>query len=57
MDTQVRTDPTACRDAGQWLRDAAEDREPGLSPEQALGGAPATEQQRFSVPRILGDEQ
>jgi aspartyl-tRNA(Asn)/glutamyl-tRNA(Gln) amidotransferase subunit C len=31
--------------------------EPGLTPEQALGGAPETEQQRFSVPRILGDEQ
>lgn len=31
--------------------------EPCLSPEQALSGAPAQEQQRFSVPRILGDEQ
>ena len=30
---------------------------PSLSAEQALSGAPATEQQRFSVPRILGDEQ
>ena len=30
---------------------------PGLSPEEALSGAPASEQQRFSVPRILGDEQ
>ncbi|MGI8644882.1 MAG: Asp-tRNA(Asn)/Glu-tRNA(Gln) amidotransferase subunit GatC [Nocardioides sp.] len=30
---------------------------PGLSAEQALAGAPAQEQQRFSVPRILGDEQ
>jgi aspartyl-tRNA(Asn)/glutamyl-tRNA(Gln) amidotransferase subunit C len=30
---------------------------PGLSPEQALSGAPEVEQQRFSVPRILGDEQ
>lgn len=30
---------------------------PGLSADQALSGAPATEQQRFSVPRILGDEQ
>jgi aspartyl-tRNA(Asn)/glutamyl-tRNA(Gln) amidotransferase subunit C len=28
-----------------------------LTPEQALSGAPAQEQQRFSVPRILGDEQ
>ena len=30
---------------------------PGLTAEQALSGAPAHEQQRFSVPRILGDEQ
>ncbi len=31
--------------------------EPCLTPDQALSGAPAQEQQRFSVPRILGDEQ
>ncbi len=30
---------------------------PSLTPEQALSGAPAVESQRFSVPRILGDEQ
>lgn len=30
---------------------------PGLTAAQALSGAPAQEQQRFSVPRILGDEQ
>ncbi len=30
---------------------------PGLTAEQALAGAPAVDQQRFSVPRILGDEQ
>ena len=30
---------------------------PGLTAEQALAMAPATDQQRFSVPRILGDEQ
>jgi len=30
---------------------------PCLTPEQALSGAPAVEEQRFSVPRILGDEQ
>ena len=30
---------------------------PGLTPEQALSGAPAVEEQRFSVPRILGEEQ
>ena len=27
---------------------------PGLSADEALSGAPAQEQQRFSVPRILG---
>ncbi|MEP6815215.1 MAG: Asp-tRNA(Asn)/Glu-tRNA(Gln) amidotransferase subunit GatC [Marmoricola sp.] len=31
--------------------------EPCLTAEQALSGAPRVEQQRFSVPRILGDEQ
>ncbi|MCF2528631.1 MULTISPECIES: Asp-tRNA(Asn)/Glu-tRNA(Gln) amidotransferase subunit GatC [Streptomycetaceae] len=30
---------------------------PGLTPEQALSGAPAAEDQRFRVPRILGEEQ
>ncbi len=30
---------------------------PGLTPEEALAGAPESDQQRFSVPRILGDEQ
>lgn len=30
---------------------------PCLTAEQALSGAPASEQQRFSVPKILGDEQ
>ncbi|MCB0908969.1 MAG: Asp-tRNA(Asn)/Glu-tRNA(Gln) amidotransferase subunit GatC [Nocardioidaceae bacterium] len=30
---------------------------PGLTPDEALSGAPEAEQQRFSVPRILGDEQ
>jgi len=29
---------------------------PGLTPEEALSGAPEVEQQRFSVPRILGEE-
>ena len=29
---------------------------PGLTPEQALSGAPDADQQRFSVPRILGEE-
>jgi aspartyl-tRNA(Asn)/glutamyl-tRNA(Gln) amidotransferase subunit C len=29
---------------------------PGLTPEEALSGAPAVEDQRFRVPRILGEE-
>ena len=29
---------------------------PGLTPEEALAGAPEADQQRFSVPRILGEE-
>lgn len=29
---------------------------PGLTPEQALSGAPAVEAQRFKVPQILGEE-
>jgi aspartyl-tRNA(Asn)/glutamyl-tRNA(Gln) amidotransferase subunit C len=29
---------------------------PGLTAEQALSGAPETEGQRFSVPRILGED-
>lgn len=28
----------------------------GLTPEEALAGAPASEEQRFLVPRILGEE-
>ena len=31
--------------------------EPSLTAEQALSGAPASEDQRFLVPKILGDEQ
>ena len=31
--------------------------EPCLTAEEALSGAPEQEQQRFAVPRILGDEQ
>ena len=30
---------------------------PGLTPAEALAGAPEQERQRFLVPRILGDEQ
>lgn len=29
---------------------------PSLSPQEALSGAPAQEQQRFKVPQILGEE-
>lgn len=29
---------------------------PGLTADEALSGAPEAEQQRFSVPRILGEE-
>ena len=29
---------------------------PCLSPEDALSGAPATQDQRFRVPRILGED-
>ncbi|MEP6666358.1 MAG: Asp-tRNA(Asn)/Glu-tRNA(Gln) amidotransferase subunit GatC [Nocardioidaceae bacterium] len=34
----------------------ADESRPSLTPEEALAGAPAVEQQRFSVPRILGEE-
>lgn len=30
---------------------------PGLDPESALAEAPSSEQSRFAVPRILGEEQ
>ncbi|HYH35104.1 MAG TPA: Asp-tRNA(Asn)/Glu-tRNA(Gln) amidotransferase subunit GatC [Nocardioides sp.] len=30
---------------------------PGLTADEALSGAPEAEQQRFRVPRILGEEQ
>ena len=34
-----------------------DDVQPTLGAEAALSGAPASEHQRFAVPRILGDEQ
>jgi aspartyl-tRNA(Asn)/glutamyl-tRNA(Gln) amidotransferase subunit C len=34
----------------------ADEMRQGLTPEQALSGAPASEQQRFKVPRILDEE-
>lgn len=34
----------------------ADEVRPGLTPEQALSGAPATDRQRFAVPRILGED-
>jgi aspartyl-tRNA(Asn)/glutamyl-tRNA(Gln) amidotransferase subunit C len=30
---------------------------PGLTAEEALSGAPAVEEQRFAVPKILGEEE
>lgn len=35
----------------------ADEVRPGLTQEQALSGAPAAEDGRFRVPRILGEEQ
>jgi aspartyl-tRNA(Asn)/glutamyl-tRNA(Gln) amidotransferase subunit C len=35
----------------------ADEVRPSLPPEEALAGAPESEQQRFKVPRILGEEQ
>lgn len=34
----------------------ADENRPSLSPEEALAGAPAQEEQRFKVPQILGEE-
>lgn len=34
----------------------ADELTPGLTPEEALAGAPASEEQRFLVPKILGEE-
>ena len=34
----------------------ADELRPGLTPEEALAGAPEVEEQRFAVPRILGEE-
>lgn len=34
----------------------ADEIRPSLTPEQALSGAPAAEDDRFRVPRILGEE-
>lgn len=34
----------------------ADENRPSLTPEQALSGAPAQEEQRFKVPQILGEE-
>lgn len=35
----------------------ADEARPGLTPDQALAGAPAVEDQRFRVPQILGEEE
>lgn len=34
----------------------ADELRPSLPPEQALAGAPAQQQQRFTVPQILGED-
>lgn len=34
----------------------ADEVRPGLTPDEALAGAPASEEQRFLVPQILGEE-
>jgi aspartyl-tRNA(Asn)/glutamyl-tRNA(Gln) amidotransferase subunit C len=34
----------------------ADEVRPGLTPEQALAGAPESDEQRFLVPQILGEE-
>jgi aspartyl-tRNA(Asn)/glutamyl-tRNA(Gln) amidotransferase subunit C len=34
----------------------ADELRPGLAQDQALAGAPAAEEGRFRVPRILGEE-
>ena len=34
----------------------ADETRPSLTPDEVLAGAPASERQRFSVPRILGEE-
>jgi len=34
----------------------SDENRPSLTPEQALSGAPAQEEQRFRVPQILGEE-
>lgn len=34
----------------------ADEVRPSLTPEEALSGAPAAEEQRFKVPQILGEE-
>ena len=33
-----------------------DENRPSLTPEEALSGAPAQEEQRFKVPQILGEE-
>lgn len=34
----------------------ADEVRPGLTPDEALAGAPASEEQRFLVPKILGED-
>jgi aspartyl-tRNA(Asn)/glutamyl-tRNA(Gln) amidotransferase subunit C len=50
-DVEPMSHPTPLRNV---FRD--DDVTPCLTPEEALSGAPASEDQRFLVPRILGEE-
>ena len=55
---EVATDDVAPTSHSLPLTNVFRDDEtrPSLVPEQALGGAPAAEEQRFRVPRILDEE-
>jgi aspartyl-tRNA(Asn)/glutamyl-tRNA(Gln) amidotransferase subunit C len=50
-DVEPMSHPTPLRNV--FREDAVR---PSLTPEQALAGAPAAEEQRFLVPKILGEE-
>ena len=56
--SQVVGDDVAPTSHAVPLRNVFRDDEvrPGLTAEQALAGAPEVDRQRFSVPRILGEE-
>jgi aspartyl-tRNA(Asn)/glutamyl-tRNA(Gln) amidotransferase subunit C len=50
-DVEPMSHPTPLRNVFR-----TDDVRPSLSPEEALAGAPASEGQRFQVPKILGEE-